>query len=125
MFVMKEEQKHEPKHELRGGKGTLDFCHVVPPQELCGAGTQYGVMTIPPGCSIGLHGHTDNFEIYHVLEGTALVQDGDEKRTLRAGDAEVCSNGNIHSIENIGAEDLKVMAVILWNQDRKALIAEG
>ena len=119
MFVLKADQQHEPKVELRGGKGTLDFCHVIPKEELCGSGVQYGIMTIPEGCSIGPHSHTENFEIYQILEGEAKVLDGAEEKILYPGDAEVCSNGNVHSIENIGKGDLKLMAVILWNQDIK------
>jgi len=119
MFVLKEDQKHEDKVELRGGIGTLDFRHVIPKEELCGSGVQYGVMTFPVGCSIGLHSHTENFEIYHILEGEATVTDGDEERVLHPGDAEICSYGNTHSIVNTGNTELKIMAVILWNQDIK------
>ena len=42
------------------------------------------------------------------------TENGEEK-VLYPGDAEVCSNGSIHAIENHGTSDLKIMAVILWN----------
>ena len=115
-FYMKEDQKHDPKPNLRGGEGILDFTHVVPPEELYGAGTQFGVMTFEkPGHSIGLHSHESNYEIYMVLEGKARVTDGDEERILNPGDAEICANGNTHSIENVGDGPLRIMACIFNN----------
>ncbi|MBR5756714.1 MAG: cupin domain-containing protein [Firmicutes bacterium] len=119
-YYMKEDQKHEPKPNLRGGVGVLDFTHVVPPAELYGAGAQFGVMTFDePGYSIGVHSHEANYEIYMVLEGKAKVTDNDEERILGPGDAEICANGNTHSIENIGDGPLKIMACIFNNFERK------
>ena len=115
MYNLKKDMKHEPKVELRGGKGTLDFEHVIPPEALYGSGSQFGVMTIPAGCSIGLHSHKENYEIYYILEGKAKVTDDDDEKILVAGDAEICGDGNTHSIENVGDTDLKMMAVIMWN----------
>jgi len=119
MFVFKENQIHEAKVELKGGKGTLDFCHVVPKEELCGAGTQFGIMTIPAGCSIGSHNHVENFEIVVVVEGEATITENGVTKVLKPGDAETCSNGTTHCIENKTDKDLKIWAVILWNQDIK------
>ena len=113
MFLPGSEMKREPKVELRGGKGTLTFTHIVPPELLHRAGTQLGIMTIPPGCSIGVHAHTDNFETYYLIKGTGRVTDGGEERILTEGEAEMADCGNTHSIENIGDCDLELLAVIL------------
>jgi len=115
MIYLKDQQKHEPKVLWKGGKGTLDYCYTIPSEELCGLGGQYGIMTIPVGCSIGPHSHTENFEIFHVLEGRARVTDNDTVMEIGPGDAEIASNGGLHAIENIGDTDLKIMAVVLWN----------
>lgn len=119
MFFMKDEQRHEDKVELRGGIGTLDFTHVVPPELLYKSGTQFGVMTFEPGYSIGEHSHTENFEIYYVLEGKAKVTDDDEERILLPGDSEICANGHRHSIVNIGEGQLKIMACIFYNFEKQ------
>jgi len=115
MYILKDEMRHEKKTELRDGKGTLDFAHIVPPEALYDSGTQFSLATIPVGCSIGVHGHRENYEIYYVLEGEAKVTDNEEEKILHPGDAEICGDGNTHSIENVGDKDLKVMAVIMWN----------
>lgn len=119
MFFMENEQRHEDKVELRGGIGTLDFRHVIPPELLYGAGTQFGIMSFEPGYSIGVHSHTENYEIYLILEGTAKVTDDDDERILHPGDSEICANGHTHSIVNIGEGTLKLFACILNNFERK------
>ncbi len=118
-YFMKDEQRHEPKPNLRGGIGVLDFTHVVPPEMLYGAGTQFGIMSFEPGYSIGVHSHDANYEIYMVLEGKAKVTDNDEERILGPGDAEICANGDTHSIINIGDGQLKIMACIFNNFEKK------
>ena len=120
MFLPNSEMKREPKVELRGGKGTLTLTHIVPPEMLHGAGTQLGIITIPVGCSIGVHAHTENFETYYILKGTGRVTDGGEERILCPGEAEMADCGNTHSIENIGDCDLEMLAVILNNFDAKS-----
>lgn len=119
MFFMKDEQQHEIKSNLKGGIGDLDFRHIVPPEMLYGAGNFYAAVTFKPGDFIGLHGHTDNFEIYYVLEGEATVVDGEEERVLKVGDSEICANGGVHSIANKSDKDLVILAIILNNFERK------
>ncbi|MDD5808797.1 MAG: cupin domain-containing protein [Oscillospiraceae bacterium] len=119
MFFMKDDMIREEKVELRGGKGTLQLCHIVPPELLHGSGTQVGILTIKPGDSIGLHSHSKNFEIYYLLEGTARVTDGGEERILHAGDGELCADGNTHSLENIGETEVRLLAVILNDIDAR------
>ncbi len=118
MFLTQDGMRSEDKVELRGGKGTLKLTHIVPPELLHGAGTQLGIITIPVGCSIGVHSHTENFETYYILEGKGRVSDCNEELVLNPGDAEMCDNGNTHSIENIGDTPLKMLAVILNNFDK-------
>ena len=115
MYSLKKDMRHEPKVELRGGKGTLDFEHIIPPEALYDSGSQFGVMTIPAHCSIGLHAHKENYEIYYILEGEAKVIDNKEEKILHAGDAEICGDNNVHAIENVGDKDLKIIAAIIWN----------
>jgi quercetin dioxygenase-like cupin family protein len=47
-----------------------------------------------------------------ILEGSGMVQVGDETERLSAGDAAFAPSGIIHSIRNPGPERLVVMAVI-------------
>ena len=113
MYIKKEDMAHEAKTNVRDGKGTLDFMTVVPKELLQGAGTLFDVITVPSGCTLGIHEHITNFEIYYILEGEAILTDGDEEVILHPGDAHVCSSGNKHAVKNERKEDLKFLAVIL------------
>lgn len=118
MFVLKNEMVADQKTEVRGGIGTLSFKHVIPGDELFGAGTMVDEITIPVGCSVGLHAHEENFEIYYILEGEATVTDGGEEKVLTTGDAEICGAGNTHSVINKGTTDLRILATIMWNPSK-------
>ena len=119
MYFMKDEQAHEIKSNLKGGTGDLDFRHIVPPEMLYGAGNFICVATFEPGQSIGLHGHTENYEIYFILEGEATVTDNGEERILYPGDSEICANGGTHSICNKSDKPIKVLGMVLNNFENK------
>ena len=68
---------------------------------------------LDPGCSVGIHPHTENGEIYVVLKGEAVVTEDGVEHTLRPGDAEFCADGHTHGIENRTSEPVTFLAVIL------------
>jgi hypothetical protein len=64
-----------------------------------------------PNCSIGVHRHRDNQEIFLMLQGRALMVTGDweqpqgrersvELRTMRAGDLALIKGGGMHALIN-------------------------
>jgi len=99
---------------LVGGKGTVDIVHFLEKEEACGTGRLFSKNIIPKGASIGYHPHNGEFEIYYILSGTARVSDNGKEEILYPGDAMFNPNGNSHSIENIGDEDLEFIAIILY-----------
>lgn len=66
---------------------------------------------VPPGASVcPLHAHTQQFELFVVLSGTATVRsvsaDGQATSTVvKTGDAFVQPPGTAHQITNTGTED--------------------
>ena len=72
---------------------------------------------VPPGASVcPLHAHTQQFELFVVLSGTATVRTGDGTRTVvKAGDAFAQPPGTAHQITNTGTEDF-VFFVIADNR---------
>ena len=68
---------------------------------------------LPPGTSIGPHDHVDEDEIYIIQKGQGLMTDGGKEFPVAAGDAILTGQGASHSIENTGADDLVVTAVII------------
>ena len=68
MLKRKAEMTHESK-KVWGGKGELDLCKILTPEELGGRAKLFNIVTVAPGQSIGLHSHTDDSEVYFLLEG--------------------------------------------------------
>jgi mannose-6-phosphate isomerase-like protein (cupin superfamily) len=70
-------------------------------------------MVIKPGCSIGLHSHDQEEEIYYILKGQGVVVDNGIRQEVDEGDVVLTGGGASHSIENVSDEDLEVLAIIL------------
>lgn len=103
----------EIKQEVRGGKGEVEFEHILTAEELNGHGSMYAKVRLKPGCSIGFHQHIGNTEPYFVLEGHGTFVDHDGTRTeIEPGDVCVIEVGQGHSIENNSEKDLVFMALI-------------
>ena len=79
MIKTKEEVRKREVTDVMGGKGTgkglICFHDWLLPEEAYGHGRVFSKLVIPPGCSIGVHTHRDEFEAFYVLEGTATVTD--------------------------------------------------
>lgn len=103
----------ELKHEMRGGKGTVEITHIFGKEELTGKARLCARITINPGCSIGLHEHLAEEEIFYIIGGRGSVNDNGTVREVVAGDAVLTGSGASHSIENCAAEPLVLLAVIL------------
>lgn len=102
---------HEEKN-VWGGKGELDLCKLFTPEELGGRAKLFNVVTLEPGQSIGLHAHTQDSEVYFLLEGELAATDNGVETILKAGDAMFTADGGTHSAENRSGEAAKVVAVV-------------
>ena len=94
MLKRKAEMTHESK-KVWGGRAKL-----------------FNIVTVAPGQSIGLHSHTDDSEVYFLLEGELEVTDNDTKTTMHTGDAMFTADGGTHSAENCTDQVAKVLAVV-------------
>lgn len=104
---------HEIKNEVRGGKGTVEFEHIVSKDELNGHGDMFAKVRLKPGCSIGWHQHVGNTEPYYILEGHGTFVDNDGTRIeVEPGDVCVIEVGQSHAMENNSNEDLVFIALI-------------
>ncbi|MDR1626885.1 MAG: cupin domain-containing protein [Spirochaetia bacterium] len=103
---------------LKGGRDTVRIINILESGEMFGTGRLFGISVIPPGGSIGRHTHEGDFETYYILKGSARVNDNGAVHDLGPGDMTQCKDGDSHSIENTGAEDLEYLAVILYSKDR-------
>ena len=100
------------KENMRGGDGTVKITGLLTKEELNEKGRLFGVIRLEPGCSIGYHEHHGNTETYHILQGEALYSDNGKEMKIGVGTTTFCPDGEGHSIENCGTEDLVFIALI-------------
>jgi mannose-6-phosphate isomerase-like protein (cupin superfamily) len=103
---------------LKNGKGTVKIINILENAEMNGKGRLFGVSIIPPGGSIGQHTHEGDFETYYILKGKARINDNGRIAEIGPGDMTQCTDGQSHSIENIGDIDLEYLTVILYTRSQ-------
>ena len=97
---------------VRNGNGLIHIKHLTDKEGLYGHGRMFAHITVDPGCSIGYHEHHGNTETYHILQGEALYSDNGNEMKIGVGTTTFCPDGEGHSIENCGTEDLVFIALI-------------
>ncbi|HVG22352.1 MAG TPA: cupin domain-containing protein [Blastocatellia bacterium] len=66
---------------------------------------------LPPGRAVTPHYHKQVEEIYYILSGSGVMTVGDERREVGAGDAVYVPRGHRHTLENTGAEPIRLLLV--------------
>ena len=97
-----------------GGKGEIAVKQLLSGDEFCGKGRLFAHNVIFPGSSIGLHPHQGDFETYYILKGEGVADDNGVKTPIKAGDVLYTKNGESHSLENTGSENLELIALVLF-----------
>lgn len=100
---------------LKGGKGHVTVVNFFEMDDFLGKGRLYGKSIIKPGHSIGYHTHEGDQEAYFILKGKALYNENGVETILEPGDLAICRDGESHSIEAGGEEDLEYVMLILYN----------
>ena len=101
------------RKNMRGGDGEVVVSAIWKPGEEMKSNTRmYSRLILEPGCSIGLHPHENEEELFFILKGRAETIDNGEPKILEAGDASITRSGESHSLKNIGSETLEVLALI-------------
>ena len=97
-----------------GGQGEVTMKHLLTGEEFCGKGRLFSHNVIFPGSSIGFHQHHGDFETYYILKGEGIADDNGTKTPVKAGDVIYTKDGESHSIENTGTENLELIALVLF-----------
>ena len=101
------------RKNMRGGDGEVIVSAIWKPGEEMKSNTRmYSKLILEPGCSIGLHPHENEEELFFILKGRAETIDNGEPKILEAGDASITRSGESHSLKNIGSDTLEVLAII-------------
>lgn len=103
----------EIRDQMRGGKGTVSIAHYFKKDEFTANARLCARLTLPPGAGIGPHEHATEDEVYIVLRGSGILDDGQEQTRVKAGDAVLTGNGESHAIHNDGDEPLELVAMIM------------
>ncbi len=103
----------EVRHAMRGGVGDVTLRHLFTKEEITAKSRLCAVLTLPPGASIGTHQHEGEDEVYYVLKGTGVLDDGRTRTTVNTGDAILTGRGESHALENTGTTELEILAVIM------------
>lgn len=115
MIRKSNEYKVEKIQGMKDGKGYVTIVNYFEKEDFLGKGRLFGKTIIEPGNSIGYHAHEGDQEAYFVLKGKALYNDNGKEVVLEPGDLAICRDGESHSIEAIGEENLEYIMLILYN----------
>lgn len=99
---------------MRGGDGAVLVETWFKPEDFGAKVRMCNRLTLNPGCSIGLHQHEGEDEIYLILSGAGTVLDEQGlAHSVNAGDAVLTGKGASHAIRNDGTEPLVLAAIII------------
>ena len=103
------------RSKAAGGEGELlgKFAYTRHQTDDQDAIREIGWLTLPPGASIGLHGHTINEDVYLIVEGRGIFVGSDGKEVpVSAGDVTIARPGQSHSLKNTGRRPLRFINFI-------------
>jgi mannose-6-phosphate isomerase-like protein (cupin superfamily) len=116
MLYHRNELRTEQREKPRGGSGIVSYLHLAEDKgKTHGNIEMLAEMTLPPGASVGSHAHTENMEIYVILDGKGTVDDNGTEKPVSKGDVVITGNGDTHGIRNSGDVPLVLYAVIVKN----------
>ena len=113
MVFNKKDMSTDIKEQLHGGSGITQIMHIVPPNKLPANAPFFSIATLKPKCSIGVHAHMTETEVYYVLSGKGVINDNGREIPVETGDCHMCGNGSSHGIVNNGDESLVFIVVII------------
>lgn len=113
MIRRKNEMQHLTVENSGNIKGSIVKEFLLNPEETGNRLKMCADIELAPGSMIAEHSHTDDAEIYYLLDGEAVVTDNERTEVLHAGDVVYTGNGNRHSIRNASSEPIHFLAIIL------------
>jgi mannose-6-phosphate isomerase-like protein (cupin superfamily) len=97
---------------LKAGVGDIHITEFIDREEMINC-RLLCEQVVPVGGSIGQHIHKYETEFYLIRKGFGKVIEQDGSHEVGPGDVVITGHGEMHSIENIGAEDLVMTAIIV------------
>lgn len=98
---------------MREGPGSVKITDLATKEEMLNNARMHSFVELQPDCGIGYHEHTDETEIYYIIDGELLYNDNGTEVTIHAGDVTICPPGEGHSVTNITAVPAHLIATII------------
>lgn len=98
--------------QVEGGIGRMQRDRLLEGDQLGGICSYVAQISLEPGCSIGIHQHVGDSEMYFITAGTATYTENDVEYRVEKGDVLYCPDGSFHGILNSGEDMLSFVAVI-------------
>lgn len=114
MIIKAHEMEESVKENHLGGEGKIVFKTLVPPELLKGEARMFNLLTFEPGATLGEHDHVDNYELYYILSGKAIIIDDGKEVEVGPGDMVYTADGSSHSVKTIGDEPMVMIATIVF-----------
>ena len=112
MIIKRSAAKVSVTDECHGGTGRLTAVEMLGDYDKQVSGFKYvHDDTLAPGAGVGEHTHTDDEEIYLVLEGHGTMIDDGERYEIAAGDMCVTRSGHSHGIINSKDGTMRLLVV--------------
>ena len=113
MIHKSSEGKTEVREKMRGGEGKVTVQHYFDKSEFGANARLCAKLILPPGAGIGMHRHDSEDEVYIVVSGSGVLDDGQIQTRVSVGDSVLTGDGQSHAIRNDGAQDLELAAIIM------------
>ena len=110
MISKKENQKKFAVPGLCGGAGTAEM-QVFFEQGALPRGLVQ--VSLEPGAGCGEHVHSEDGELFFVLEGELTILEDGSETVLHAGECEYCSGGHSHGAINRSQSVARYLAVMM------------
>lgn len=98
-----------------GGEGSIRFARVFETDSFQTKIDFIDFSIIPPESTIGYHRHSNNEEIYFILEGEGKMNMNGSEFLVRSGDVIINSPYSSHGLKNIGKNEIKLFVFQVSN----------
>jgi len=119
MIKKSAEIKEQVIPNFKDGEGSVSIFHFMNEQEVKGMGRLFAKIVVPPGSSVGAHTHVGDMEAYYILKGKGLLSDNGEEVMVEAGGCNICNDGEMHSLKNVGDDDLEYIAIVVYSKQKE------
>jgi len=119
MIVSASERKTTIRENVKGGPGILVCLDCIgkngkiSTEDTLGKIGTLTEMMIPVGYGIGKHIHTEDAELFYVMDGELTIVDDDQEYVLHRGNLNYCCCGGSHELINKGKEAVTVLCAVI------------